>query len=444
MLHDSKSELAVAGTTFDCSKASVDCGQVTVNIGPDGKVECMLCQTYLEVVDHTTLHMVTHGIGTVICRCRVCGQHGELSQFLRTNSTGKVPSTVWCSGCHSTSTNKLKDPTKDSFSSAGRTRNVCEVCAKSFRSHGHLVRHCLVHSGAKPFLCEVCGTGFSQRSSLKLHVLSHAGLNPHKCPHCGQTFRFRVSLRSHILTLHLSPSSCSSPTTKAGDYRCDRCGKQFATVYKLSRHYRSHTGERPYECTRCGKLFSQTGNLNLHRKKHEEEDAVAGCLPTSSSFDRSAVTKNQLSNVMMGKEGVESYGVPLLAEQRERAQYIQETGQALVASHDSKFLETILEQNGLGDPGNPLSSIDSVLLNPANKVPDHAPQFVPLNSEFNSETIEPKNATELFTHFSPEGLLFIDQSSALEETPSNSEGVTLPTFSSLQSGTSVSIPSLPH
>jgi hypothetical protein len=146
---------------------------------------------------------------------------------------------------------------------------------------------------------------------------------------------------------------------------------------------------------------------------------------------------------MMGKQGAESYGIHLLAEQQERAQYIPDTGEALVASHDSKFLETILEQDGLGDPGNPLSSIDNVLLNPTDKLPEHTPQFVPMNSEFNSETLEPKNSTELFTHFSPEGLLFIGQSSALEETP-NSEGVALPTFSSLQSGTSVSIPSLPH
>jgi len=60
-------------TTFDPRRALFDCGQddcnVTVNIGPHGKLECMLCQTYLEVVDHTILHMVTHGIGTVICHC---------------------------------------------------------------------------------------------------------------------------------------------------------------------------------------------------------------------------------------------------------------------------------------------------------------------------------------------------------------------------------------
>ncbi|XP_021927281.1 zinc finger protein 77-like [Zootermopsis nevadensis] len=265
----SKVELTVAGTTFHPNKTSLGCGQddsvVTVNIGPDGKVECMLCRTYLEVVSHTTLHMVTHGIGTVICRCRACGQQGELAQFLRTSSIGEVANTVWCNGCHSA--NKLKgSPNDDGSSPCGRKAYVCEVCSKSFRSNGHLARHHLVHSGAKPFLCEVCGTGFSQSSSLKLHVQSHSGLNPHKCPHCGQTFRFRVSLRSHILSLHVSPSSTSSPAAKNGDYGCDRCGKQFATVYKLHRHYRSHTGERPYECTRCGKLFSQTGNLNLHRR----------------------------------------------------------------------------------------------------------------------------------------------------------------------------------
>lgn len=428
---------AVAGTTSHPNKTSPGCGKddsaATVNIGPDGKVECLLCHTYLDVVGHTTLHMVTHGIGTVICRCRVCGQQGELAQFLRTSSIGEAGNTVWCSGCHPT--NKLKDSADgESSSSYGQKAYVCELCSKSFRSNGHLARHHLVHSGAKPFLCEVCGTGFSQSSSLKLHVLSHAGLNPHKCPHCGQAFRFRISLRSHILSLH--GSSPTTPATKFGDYGCDLCGKQFAALYKLHRHYRSHTGERPYECTRCGKRFSQTGNLNLHWKRHKEDDAATGCLPTSESFDSSVVTKNQLPNVLLGKQITESYGVPLVSEQRERPQYIPESGEVLVAPHDSKFLETILQHDGLSNSGNPLSSIDTVLLDPANKVPDQTSQFVALNSDFNTEAVEHKNSAELFTHFSPDGLMFIDETTELEETTSNSEGVTLPTFSSLQSGAS--------
>lgn len=438
-----KVQLPTPETTFDPSKTLFDCGQddsnVTVNIGPHGKLECMLCQTYLEVVDHTILHMVTHGIGTVICRCQACGKQGELAEFLQSSSTEEAGKTVWCNGCHSRTSNKGNDSTNDKKSSPGHKANVCEVCSKSFRSRGHLMRHHLVHSGAKPYLCEVCGTGFSQRSSLKLHVLSHTGLNPHKCSQCGQAFRFRVSLRSHILSVHGPPSSSTSSPTKAANYRCDRCGKQFATLYKLHRHYRSHTGERPYECTRCGKLFSQTGNLNLHRRKHEEEDAGVGCLPTPAHFDSSSVTKSQLSN-MMGKQATESYSGPLLAEQHETDQYIPETGEALAASQHSKFLETILQHDSVGDTGNALSSIDTALLNPTNKVTNHVSQFETLNSEFRTETTQHKNSTELFTHFSPEGLLFIDQSSELEETTSNSEGVTLPTFLSLQPGTSVSIP----
>ncbi|KDR15569.1 hypothetical protein L798_10513 [Zootermopsis nevadensis] len=145
--------------------------------------------------------------------------------------------------------------------------------------------------------------------------------------------------------------------------------------------------------------------------------------------------------MMLGKQVTASYGVPLVSEQRDRSQYVPESGEVLVASHDSKFLETILQHDGLSNSGNPLSSIDTVLLNPADKVSDHTSQFVALNSEFNTEAIEHKNSTELFsTHFSPEGLLFIDQTPELEESTSNSEGVSLPTFSSLQSGTS----SLPH
>jgi hypothetical protein len=138
----------------------------------------------------------------------------------------------------------------------------------------------------------------------------------------------------------------------------------------------------------------------------------------------------------LGKQITESYGVPLVSEQRERPQYIPESGEVLVAPHDSKFLETILQHDGLSNSGNPLSSIDTVLLDPANKVPDQTSQFVALNSDFNTEAVEHKNSAELFTHFSPDGLMFIDETTELEETTSNSEGVTLPTFSSLQSGAS--------
>ena len=428
----------------------------------------MLCRTYLDV-EHTTLHMVTHGIGTVICKCRSCGHHDELARFIRPNGSGGDGSSVWCKGCHFLTSSKLKNTMNKTHLLPKNKANICEICSKTFRSHGHLARHRLVHSGAKPFLCEICGSGFSQKSSLKLHVLSHAGLNPHKCPHCGQTFRFRVSLRSHVLSMHGAPPSVTPSTGKSLSHECDHCGKQFATAYKLSRHYRSHTGERPYECNRCGKLFSQTGNLNLHKKKHEEEDEAGECLPASTD-------SSHIPNVIMGKQGTEAYVLPeprqtsqQLETHSNNGQYMADTDEVLVNAHNSKFLDSILQHpvvpcDDLSDPENPISSIDTVLLNSANKVTDHTSQFVSLNSEFStsshiaapeyltntnsttnaSKAIEHKDSEQLFTHFGHESLLFIDEASQLQETTSTSDGVTLPTFSSLQSGATVPISILPQ
>ncbi|CAG2060768.1 unnamed protein product [Timema podura] len=362
---------------LDCTLGGTDNirGTPTVTVGPDNKVECMLCQCFLEAAEHTTLHMVTHGIGTIVCRCRVCGQQGDLSYF---QQTGESEGLIFCHTCFLAS-NKAKRQ-----NNVGHTSNlrlhVCNICSKGFQLRGHLTRHKLIHSGAKPYLCEVCGKGFSQKSSLKLHKQSHAGMNPHTCHQCGQKFRFKVSLLSHILSLH---------GTSGGDehffknkvsklpHTCDVCGRKFATLYKIRRHYRSHTKDRPYKCDRCGRLFSQSGNLNLHKKKHEDDGNV-----TTQTFD-----------------------VPLLV------QFMPQTNRDGVMH--PKCTEVVLSHQ--------LSTLEPSLLSSSAKNQDHTTQFDPsLRPQFeqtSSEymvsvegTIKDKNTdTELFSPFSHDGLLFIDE-----------------------------------
>ncbi|XP_022195572.2 zinc finger protein 708 [Nilaparvata lugens] len=219
---------------------------VNVTVASDGKFKCEICETSLDNVQTMTLHMVTHGLGTVVCRCRECGHSDEVSCFIKDR-------VLVCPTCFFTA-NKPTDNNK---------KHVCEVCNKSFRTMGHKNRHKMIHDGLKPYLCETCGVRFSQKASLKIHTLSHKNAFPFSCEWCGQSFRYKVSLTSHTMNVHSQASDSK--------HECDQCKKQFATAHKLQRHYRSHTGEQPYRCSICNRTFSQSGNYNAHMLNHKTD-----------------------------------------------------------------------------------------------------------------------------------------------------------------------------
>ncbi|XP_037363985.1 zinc finger protein 500 [Talpa occidentalis] len=99
---------------------------------------------------------------------------------------------------------------------------------------------------------------------------------PYACPECGKGFG-----KSSHLTKHRRTHTGERP------YRCQACGKGFSDRSNFSTHQRVHTGERPYACAQCGKRFSQSSSLVIHRRTHTGERPYA-CAQCGKRFSNSS------------------------------------------------------------------------------------------------------------------------------------------------------------
>ena len=136
---------------------------------------------------------------------------------------------------------------------------------------------------AKKIVCDLCGKTMLAPALAKHKAMIHGPAIPTECPQCQKIFKTPQHLEAHVRSFHqkfacdicglIIPSKHKSrhfqqyhTNPEDRKYKCQHCGKGFATNQNLKDHTNVHTGEKPYICKFCGKGFASSGNQQMHMR----------------------------------------------------------------------------------------------------------------------------------------------------------------------------------
>lgn len=92
------------------------------------------------------------------------------------------------------------------------------------------------------------------------------------------------------LTLHILISSLGE---KPFSCHWDGCDKRFARSDELSRHRRTHTGEKKFVCSVCERRFMRSDHLTKHTRRHMNTKRATSWPSESREFNKVTPPKGQ-------------------------------------------------------------------------------------------------------------------------------------------------------